>query len=219
MSIAKNKKTKTSPDYGKILHDKVGEMSKRQRKGLFVFVALLSVILALLVTLFIWKVLPRITNRVTSTAEGAAINYITAVKDRDFDLLCKSVIPEISDSIKENAEQNGGGDTVFDTIYDAMENNAEKIDFGENISIEIDESSLKSEEQQFENGKYNGQDMTDMNVSAVTIVKGDVVTKGSLNESTQNITFVCVRIEKKWYILTMAQTADDTSWEQNTISK
>ena len=100
-----------------------------------------------------------------------------------------------------------------------MESNAEKIDFGENISIEIDESSLKSEEQQFENGKYNGQDMTDMNVSAVTIVKGDVVTKGSLNESTQNITFVCVKIEKKWYILTMAQTADDTSWEQNTISK
>ncbi len=88
------------------------------------------------------------------------------------------------------------GRYCFDTIYDAMENNAEKIDFGENISIEIDESSLKSEEQQFENGKYNGQDMTDMNVSAVTIVKGDVVTKGSLNESTQNITFVCVKIEK-----------------------
>ena len=117
-------------------------------------------------------------------------------KDRDFDLLCKSVIPEISDSIKENAEQNGGGDTVLTQYTTPWKTMPKKIDFGENISIEIDESSLKSEEQQFENGKYNGQDMTDMNVSAVTIVKGDVVTKGSLNGSTQNITFVCVKIEK-----------------------
>ena len=56
--------------------------------------------------------------------------------------------------------------------------------------------------------------MTDMNVSAVTLVKADVTTKGSLNQSTQKITFVCVKVEKRWYILTMIQTAEDTSFEQ-----
>lgn len=214
MSISKNKKTVKRPDYGQMINDKMGEMTKKQKKGFYILVIALSILLALCVTFFIWKVLPRITNRVTSTAEGAAINYITAVRDRDFDRLCSSVVPEISDSIRENAEQNGGGDAVFDSVYDAMKNNAEKIDFGENLTVEIDESTLESKEQQFENGKYNGQDMTDMNVSAVTLVKADVTTKGSLNQSTQNITFVCVKVEKRWYILTMIQTAEDTSFEQ-----
>ena len=61
--------------------------------------------------------------------------------------------------------------------------------------------------------------MSEMNVSAVTLVKGNVTTKGSLNEDTQKVTFVCVKVDKSWYILTMTQTAEDTTWQQSVTSK
>lgn len=219
MSIKKNKKTRVRPDYAEKINKTVSEMSKGQRRGLWFFVALISVVLALLITLFVWKVLPRITNRVTSTAEGAAIKYISAVNERDFDKLCDSVAPSLSDGIKEHAEQNGGGDALMQSMFDSMSSGEQNPDFGENITVTLDESTLTSEEQTFEDGKYNGQDMSEYNISAVTLVKGDVTTKGSLNEDTQKVTFVCVKVDGSWYILTMTQTAEDTTWEQNITSK
>ena len=219
LSIKKNKKTRVRPDYAAKINKTVSEMSKGQRRGLWFFVALISVVLALLITLFVWKVLPRITNRVTSTAEGAAIKYISAVNERDFDKLCDSVAPSLSDGIKEHAEQNGGGDALMQGIFDSMSSGEQNPDFGENITVTLDESTLTSEEQTFEDGKYNGQDMSEYNISAVTLVKGDVTTKGSLNEDSQKVTFVCVKVDGNWYILTMTQTAEDTTWEQNITSK
>jgi len=219
LSIQKNKKTRVKPDYAEKINKKVSEMSKGQRRGLWVFVAILSVVLALLITLFVWKVLPRITNRVTSTAEGAAIKYISAVNDRDFNMLCDSVAPPLTDGIKEHAEQAGGGDALMQGMFNSLNAGEQNPDFGDNITVSLDESSLTSEEQTFEDGKYNGQDMSEYNISAVTLVKGDVTTKGSLDENTQKVTFVCVKVEGKWYILTMTQTAEDTTWEQNITSK
>ena len=219
LSIQKNKKTKIRPDYSGEINKKMSEMSKGQKRGLWFFVALITVVLALLITLFVWKVLPRITNRVTSTAEGAAIKYISAVNERDFDKLCDSVVPSLSDGIKEHAEQNGGGDALMQGMFDSLKSDEQNPDFGDNITISIDEGSLSAEQQSFEDGKYNGQDMSEMNVSAVTLVKGNVTTKGSLNEDTQKVTFVCVKVDKSWYILTMTQTAEDTTWQQSVTSK
>ena len=219
LSIKKNKRTRVRPDYTKALNQKMDEMTAGQKKGLWVFIAVIATVIALLITLFIWKVLPRITNRVTSTAEGAVIKYISAVNDRDFEGLCDAVVPALSEGIKQHADQNGGGDALMQSMFDSMKNGENNPDFGDNITVSLDESSLSSQEQAFEDGKYNGQDMTEMNVSAVTLVKGDVKTKGSLDENVQKVTFVCVKIEKQWYILTMTQTVEDTSFEDSVKSE
>ena len=175
---------------------------------MYVGIGAVAIAVAVGITYIIEFVMPRFSN----SAENVAIHYIESINNKDFNGLCECLFPDYAESVKEYADSVGGGEAFLNQAYDSMFTSNDKIDFGDHVSISI--SNTSQQEQTFENGLYNGHDLSALDVKAVTTVTADITTRGSKNEVTEKVSFVCVKIKNNWYIYSMASVEEqpDTGW-------
>ena len=177
---------------------------------MFIGLFALAIIISLGITLVIEKVVPKFEN----SAANTATLYIESINNKDFDSFCDCLMPSVADSMKEYAQQIGGGDAVFSESYNSMFSNTENYNFGENVTISI--SNISEKEQNLEDNMFNGQDISELNAKAVTIVSADLTTKGTLGEDTQKVNFTCMKIKNKWHIYSMASADEQFGGWDNT---
>ena len=188
-------------DYVKL---EVFPLKKLSPKAKKIIAAVVLVVLAIIVTLTATFALQHVSGpaRVVKT-------FFTSFNDRDFDAFCGCYMPSDQVLLKEAAEKLGGSEAFFEKNQQSMfGDDTPYSDFGDDIRLSV--SDLDTESQTIENNMYNGLNLAEMKVTAVSTVDCTVTTKGSGNQAEERLRVVCFKISGKWYIYTMAAIPEQT---------
>lgn len=137
-----------------------------------------------------------------------AKRFVESFNQKDFDAFCSCFVPEDQALLQQAAEAIGGGEAFFNQNYDStFGSDVPYQDFGENVTLSV--SDMETQRQETKDGTYNGMDLAAKNIAAVSTVSCSITTKGSLSEYTERVTFVCVKIDRKWYLYTMVSHPEE----------
>lgn len=129
--------------------------------------------------------------------------YVDAVNNRNANDFIQCFPPSFQKNVEDLVAKAGGDDAFFKQTYSGMfEGEMPYESFGENVVISV--TNPEAEQQTMTDGIYNGMDMRKMDVSAVTVVSCTMTTKGSLREVSEQVEVTCIKINRNWYMLSMA---------------
>ena len=136
--------------------------------------------------------------------------YVDAVNNKNATELTKCFPPSYQKTVEDLVAKAGGSDAFFNQTYSGMfEGETPYESFGENVVISV--TDPKAEQQTITDGVYNGMDMAGMDVSAVSVVSCTMTTKGSLREVSEQVEVTCIKINRNWYMLSMAAVTPDST--------
>lgn len=135
--------------------------------------------------------------------------YVDAINNRDAKQLIQCLSPDSTEQLQANIEALGGEEAFFDQIYSMMFEGSLPYDsFGENVTISV--SDTEPEQQTITDGIYRGLDVSQMNVSAISVVHCNMTTKGTVREVTEAVDVYCMKIDGDWYLMDMVAVSQTT---------
>lgn len=135
--------------------------------------------------------------------------YVESINTKNGKEFVACLPPSFRDNVQGYIEKAGGEQAFFEQTYKSMFEGETPYDsFGENVLISV--SNTNAQQQTITDGIYNGLNVGQLEASAVSVVTCDMTTKGSLRETTEEITVTCVKIKGKWYMLNMEAVTPPT---------
>ncbi len=129
--------------------------------------------------------------------------YVDAVNNKNAKELIQCFPPSYQKNVESLVASAGGDEAFFKQTYSGMfEGETPYESFGENVIISV--SNPEAEQQTIIDGVYKGMNVSEMDISAVTVVSCTMTTKGSLREVSEQVEVTCVKINRSWYLLSMA---------------
>ena len=134
--------------------------------------------------------------------------YVDSVNNKNAKEFVNCFPPSYQPTVESLVTKAGGDEAFFKQTYSGMfEGETPYESFGENVVISVSEP--KAEQQTITDGIYKGMNMEQMEATAVSVVSCTMTTKGSLREVSEQVEVTCVKINRKWYMLSMAAVTPD----------
>ncbi len=136
--------------------------------------------------------------------------YVDAVNNKNANDFIQCFPPSFQKNVEGLVAKAGGDEAFFKQTYSGMfEGKTPYESFGENVVISVSDPEAK--QQTITDGIYKGMDMSKMDVSAVTVVSCTMTTKGSLREVSEQVEVTCIKINRNWYMLSMAAVSPNAT--------
>ncbi len=136
--------------------------------------------------------------------------YVEAVNNKNAKELVQCFPPSYQKNVENLVTKAGGDEAFFKQTYSGMfEGETPYESFGENVIISV--TDPEAEQQTITDGVYKGMNVAEMDISAVTVVSCTMTTKGSLRKVSEQVEVTCVKIDRNWYMLSMAAVTPENT--------